>query len=147
MASKVNSAMATIQTAIEALTPVSDGSAAVYAFIDDFVEERGNGQHRQLIWDMPTTWRAGDVVETRERTLNRIDVLGADEAFLTGTGARVVPVHALDGVTIGEGRSGTVTRLLTGAFDDYARCHGVSLADGADVRLAVTGAGPVLTAR
>lgn len=82
MASKVNSAMATIQTAIEALTPVSDGSAAVYAFIDDFVEERGNGQHRQLIWDMPTTWRAGDVVETRERTLQSFSLF----LFRTPTG-------------------------------------------------------------
>ncbi len=47
-----------IVAVLEALTPpVSDGgSKAAYTFIDDFVEERGNGQHRELFWRMPVAF-------------------------------------------------------------------------------------------
>jgi len=41
-----------VQTAWEALTPAVDGSGLAYRFVDDLVEERGNGQHRQLMWRM-----------------------------------------------------------------------------------------------
>jgi branched-chain amino acid aminotransferase len=51
-------------------------------------------------------------------SLGRIDLLGADEVFLTGTGARIVPVRSLDGVEIGAGRPGPVTAKLTAAFRD-----------------------------
>lgn len=50
------SALEHFKTAIEdvweALVPASDGSSSTYRFIDDFVEERGNGQHRELLWRM-----------------------------------------------------------------------------------------------
>jgi branched-chain amino acid aminotransferase len=51
-----------------------------------------------------------------ERTLGRIDVLSADEAFLTGTGAGIVAVRSLDGRTIGAGRRGLVTERVMAAF-------------------------------
>jgi branched-chain amino acid aminotransferase len=35
-----------------------------------------------------------------ERSVGRLDLLDADEAFLTGTGARIVPVRSLDGQTL-----------------------------------------------
>jgi branched-chain amino acid aminotransferase len=47
-----------------------------------------------------------------EKSFSLTDVYGADEAFVTGTFAGVVPVHTIDGRTIGEGRRGpTVERL------------------------------------
>lgn len=46
-----------VKTAWEALTPASDGSSAAYRFVDDFVEERGNGQHRALLWRAPRRGR------------------------------------------------------------------------------------------
>ena len=44
-----------IVSTIEALTPpVSDnGTKTAYAFIDTLVEERGHGQHRELLFTMP----------------------------------------------------------------------------------------------
>ena len=39
-------------------------------------------------------------LEVRERTLTALDLLAADEVFLTGSGAGIVPVTALDGVPI-----------------------------------------------
>jgi branched-chain amino acid aminotransferase len=49
-----------------------------------------------------------------EHDLTRYDLWNADECFLTGTGAEVIPVVRLDGREIGDGRPGPVTnRVLT----------------------------------
>jgi branched-chain amino acid aminotransferase len=49
-------------------------------------------------------------------SLGRSDLLGADEVFLTGTGARIVPVASLDGRRIGS-CPGPLTKRLSEAFD------------------------------
>lgn len=51
--------------------------------------------------------------------------MAADEVFLTGSGARVVPVGTLDGQTIGRGGAGPVTLRLAEAFLEYAPGAGV----------------------
>lgn len=56
-----------------------------------------------------------------ERSLGRFDLFGADEVFLTGTGARIVPVRSLDGETIGSGECGPVTARLASALDALVR--------------------------
>jgi branched-chain amino acid aminotransferase len=49
-----------------------------------------------------------------EHELTRYDLWNADECFLTGTGAEVIPVVKLDGREIGDGKPGPVTgRVLT----------------------------------
>lgn len=57
---------------------------------------------------------------TAETDLTQYDLYTADECFLTGTGAEIVPVVEIDGRSIGcgesEGRPGTVTRRLEAAF-------------------------------
>jgi branched-chain amino acid aminotransferase len=55
-------------------------------------------------------------VETRETELALHDVYNADECFLTGTAAEIVPVVSVDGRTIGDGRPGSMTRLVTAEF-------------------------------
>ncbi len=60
---------------------------------------------------------AGDIgltVESRATTL--YDIYTADECFLTGTAAELIPVVTVDGRTIGEGRPGPVTLDLKAAF-------------------------------
>jgi branched-chain amino acid aminotransferase len=57
-------------------------------------------------------------IPTRERRLGRLDLLGADEAFLTGTGVEIVPLRSLDGQEIGSERPGPVTSKLMAAFRD-----------------------------
>lgn len=57
---------------------------------------------------------AGITVE--ETTLVRHDLYVADECFLTGTAAEVVPVVKLDGRPIGTGEPGPVTRDLLERF-------------------------------
>jgi branched-chain amino acid aminotransferase len=51
-----------------------------------------------------------------EATLAPYDLHTADECFLTGTGAEIVPVIKVDGRTIGNGRPGPVTGRLIAAF-------------------------------
>jgi branched-chain amino acid aminotransferase len=55
-------------------------------------------------------------IRIRETTLTRYDLYNADECFLTGTGAEIVPVVKIDGRVIGNGYPGKVTRLLTEEF-------------------------------
>ena len=59
-----------------------------------------------------------------ERRLARYDLFVADECFLTGTGAEIVPVVRLDGRTIGDGTPGPVTRRLRAAFHELASREG-----------------------
>jgi branched-chain amino acid aminotransferase len=59
-----------------------------------------------------------------ERRLARYDLFTADECFLTGTGAEMVPVVDLDGRRIGDGRPGAITHELTSAFRALARSEG-----------------------
>ncbi len=48
--------------------------------------------------------------------LSKLDLYAADEMFLTGTAAEVVPVTSIDGRTIGDGKPGRVTMKLSQAF-------------------------------
>lgn len=51
-----------------------------------------------------------------ERTLGRMDVFGADEVFMTGTGAGIVRISELDGERIGGEAIGEVTAQLSEAY-------------------------------
>jgi len=54
-----------------------------------------------------------------ETVLTRYDLYTADECFMTGTGAEIVPVTRIDGRVIGKGRPGEVTKRLIRAFAEY----------------------------
>ncbi|MCL4193706.1 MAG: branched-chain-amino-acid transaminase, partial [Thermoguttaceae bacterium] len=55
-------------------------------------------------------------IEVREVPLTKHDVYIADECFLTGTAAEVVPVTKVDSRRIGEGKPGPITRKLIARF-------------------------------
>ncbi|MFN5300965.1 MAG: branched-chain-amino-acid transaminase [Planctomycetaceae bacterium] len=59
--------------------------------------------------------------EVRETTLVRHDIYVADECFLTGTAAEVIPATSLDGRLIGTGKPGPVTRDLLERFRKLTR--------------------------
>lgn len=60
-------------------------------------------------------------IPTQETTLIRHDLYVADEMFLTGTAAEVVPVVSLDGRLIGDGKPGPITRRLLELFHEFTR--------------------------
>ena len=55
-------------------------------------------------------------IPMRAADLTRYDVWCADECFLTGTGAEVIPVVKLDGRVIGTGKPGPVTARVLASF-------------------------------
>ncbi len=55
-------------------------------------------------------------LKVSEPNLTRYDLFNADECFLTGTGAELIPVVKIDGRVIGTGKPGPVTRRLE---EDY----------------------------
>ena len=63
---------------------------------------------------MELAHKAGIVV--REATLVRHDLYTAEECFLTGTAAEVIPVVTIDGRTIGSGSPGPITTRLIKDF-------------------------------
>jgi branched-chain amino acid aminotransferase len=57
-------------------------------------------------------------VEIVERDVARAELYLADEVFLTGTAAEVVPVREIDDHPIGRGDPGPITRELQRVYDD-----------------------------
>ena len=60
-------------------------------------------------------------IPVQENALTRHDVYTADECFLTGTAAEVVPVVKCDGRALGTGRPGPITRQLRERFHQLVR--------------------------
>ncbi|MBT9253335.1 MAG: branched-chain-amino-acid transaminase [Brockia lithotrophica] len=70
-------------------------------------------------------------IPAREEVLTLTDVYTADEVFLTGTAAEIVPVVEVDGRTIGTGKPGPITGELLEAFRELTRVEGVPVAPSA----------------
>ena len=75
------------------------------------------GVTRQAVIDLAKEAK----LEVREIPLTKHDVYIADECFLTGTAAEVIPVVKVDDREIGAGKPGPVTRDLLERFHKLAR--------------------------
>ncbi len=64
-----------------------------------------------------------------EPNLTRYDLFNADECFMTGTGAEIVPVVKIDGRIIGTGKPGPVTRKLVSAYHSLTNGSGEPIYD------------------
>jgi branched-chain amino acid aminotransferase len=60
-------------------------------------------------------------VPFREMTMTRHDIFTADELFLTGTAAEIIPVVKCDGRPIGAGKPGPVTKRLRELFQELVK--------------------------
>ncbi|MGQ9520009.1 MAG: branched-chain-amino-acid transaminase [Candidatus Fervidibacter sp.] len=63
-------------------------------------------------------------IPAREEVLTLHDIYTADECFITGTAAEIVPVVKLDGRTIGDGVPGPITKALIKKFREYTQQTG-----------------------
>ncbi len=86
--------------------PVSDGSL--------------DGITRRVIFELCEN--AG--LTLLEKSMTRYDIYVADEAFLTGTAAEVIPFVKLDQREIGNGKPGAVSKQLVEAFRELANSEG-----------------------
>ncbi len=66
-------------------------------------------------------------IPLKEKDITRHEVFIADECFLTGTAAEVIPVVDLDSRSIGDGVPGPITRRLTHAFHQLTQSTGTAI--------------------
>lgn len=66
-------------------------------------------------------------LEVEEKELTLFDVYTADEAFMTGTAAEVIPIIEADARKIGDGKPGPVTKDLMDAFKDIREEDGAKV--------------------
>ncbi len=89
--------------------PVSDGAL--------------DGITRQVILELAP--RIG--IEITERSVTRYDIFTADEVFLTGSAAEVIPASSLDRRVIGSGKMGPWTEKFIAAFRELTRTTGTAV--------------------
>jgi branched-chain amino acid aminotransferase len=63
-------------------------------------------------------------ITVSEPNLTRYDLFNADECFLTGTGAELIPVVKIDGRVVGTGKPGAVTRSLVEKYKALTKVSG-----------------------
>src|SRR5260370_6312305 len=66
-------------------------------------------------------------IKVREADITRHDVFIADEAFLTGTAAEIIPVVKADGRPIGTGKPGPITARMVARFREMTRQTGTPI--------------------
>ncbi|MCS1408795.1 MAG: Branched-chain-amino-acid aminotransferase [Verrucomicrobia subdivision 3 bacterium] len=132
----LNNILAKIEAGIagceEAIMLNSEGFIAECTGDNLFIMSEGNlctpplaagalyGITRNVVMELARSER----LEVVEKNLSRYDVFVADECFLTGTGAEVVPVVKVDERVIGDGVPGPVTRKLVADYHDLTRSTG-----------------------
>ncbi len=78
------------------------------------------GVTRSVVFELA----AGLGIALSEPEMTRYDIFTADECFLTGTAAEVIPVVRLDNRVIGNGSPGPVTKRLIAAFHELTAASG-----------------------
>jgi len=79
------------------------------------------GVTRQVVMELAAEME----LSLRQDDLTLFDVYSADECFLTGTAAEIVPVSKVDGREIGDGRPGPITKRLMARFKEVTVTDGV----------------------
>ena len=81
------------------------------------------GITRSVIFDIAAELE----LKIAETDVTRHDVFVADECFLTGTAAEVIPVVKADGRTIGSGKPGPITTKMISRFREMTRKTGTPI--------------------
>jgi len=121
----VNSSLAKVEALKagydEALLLSPDGSVSECTGENIFIVKRGrvvtpptseSGALEGITQHSVETIAADLGYEVAHEALIRTDLYTADEAFLTGTAAEVVPIREVDDRTVGEGRPGPITKQI-----------------------------------
>lgn len=119
----------------EALMLNSDGYVAEGSGDNIFIVKRGvlytppgylgalEGITRQAIMDLADQFG----YQVKEQPFTRHDVYVADEVFLTGTAAEVIPVVDVDGRQVGDGKPGPITLHLMEEFRKLVKVDGAKV--------------------
>ncbi len=83
------------------------------------------GITREVILEI--SWEIEEIEDIIEDIFTRYDLYVADECFLCGTAAEIVPVVKIDGRSIGDGKPGSITREIMKRFRERAIQEGVDV--------------------
>lgn len=126
---------ATLQNAPEAIMLTKDGYVAectgdnVFILKDNVLKTPPSflgaleGVTRAVVMELADK----NKITCREEVFTRYDLFTADECFLTGTAAEVVPVVKIDGRLIGNGKPGKITDKLIAEFKALTLSEGVKI--------------------
>jgi len=64
-------------------------------------------------------------IEVKEEIISRYNLFNAQECFLTGTAAEIIPIVKIDGRAIGSGKAGNITNKIRGAFKELIEKEGM----------------------
>ena len=67
-------------------------------------------------------------VPTSEPNMTRYDLYNADECFITGTAAEIVPIVKIDQRVIGNGKPGAITKKVVKAYHELTKVSGERIA-------------------
>jgi len=82
------------------------------------------GITRQTVLDLSSKLK----LKAQEKLITRYDLFNADEVFLTGTAAEIIPVVSIDRRIIGSGKPGKATLNLIKEFHKVTKTEGVRYA-------------------
>ncbi|MBU0599997.1 branched-chain-amino-acid transaminase [bacterium] len=82
------------------------------------------GITREVVLDLSLKLK----IEAKEDVLTRYDLYTAEEMFLTGTAAEIIPIITVDGRMIGNGKPGKITTSLRNAFTELTQNEGTVVA-------------------
>ena len=130
----INSSLAKVEAVKagydEALMLTTDGQLSEGTGENIFVVRRGRiltppssmvGALEGITADSVTTIARDLGYDVVEAHLRRTDLYVADEAFLTGTAAEVVPIASVDDRSVGSGKPGPVTKAVQSVFFQAVR--------------------------
>ena len=84
-----------------------------------------NGRLRGITRDAVLELAAQHKISTRECLITRHEIFNAQECFLTGTAAEIIPVVKVDGRLIADGKPGKMTQKMIKLFHEMTRKAGV----------------------
>jgi branched-chain amino acid aminotransferase len=132
----LNNIMAKIEAKIagcvEAIMLNVDGSVAECTGDNIFVVKNGGLMTPDVMSGILEGVTRGAVMEIARKLgikavecrMSRYEIFTADECFLTGTAAEIVPVVEVDSRRIGDGKPGPVTKRLLEKFHELVRSEG-----------------------
>ena len=97
----------------------------IFIFKNGVLTTTSNGRLRGITRDAVLVIAAKAKIRTEERLITRHEIFNADECFLTGTAAELIPVVKVDGRLIADGKPGKLTGKMMDAFHAMTRKEGV----------------------
>lgn len=97
-------------------------SSNFYAILHGELRSAGKdvlpGIAQQIVYEV-----APEIVPLRRDAVNVIDIPRLEEAFITSSSRGIIPVVAIDGITIGSGKPGDTTKALRERYAEWVADH------------------------